>query len=54
LATNWRRIGDEALPVKIAWLDHVLAAYGERPHEFIVVNDRGVRRGVRVRRQRTE
>ena len=37
------RLGDESLPVKIRWLDHVLAAYGDRLDMFIVVNDRGVR-----------
>jgi predicted nuclease of predicted toxin-antitoxin system len=37
------RLGDEALPIKIAWLDHVLKVYAERLRAFIVVNDRGVR-----------
>ena len=37
------RLGDEAIPIKIAWLDHVLNAYADRLREFIVVNDRGVR-----------
>ena len=37
------RLGNEAIPVKVAWLDHVLAAFTDRLHEFIVVNDRGVR-----------
>ena len=39
------RLGDEALPVKIPWLDHVLDVYGDRLRDFLVVNDRGV--GVR-------
>ena len=37
------RLGDEAIPVKIRWLDHILDAYADRLGEFIVVNDRGVR-----------
>jgi predicted nuclease of predicted toxin-antitoxin system len=37
------RLGDEALPIKIAWLDHVLDVYADRLREFLVVNDRGVR-----------
>jgi predicted nuclease of predicted toxin-antitoxin system len=37
------RLGDEAIAVKIAWLDHVLTVFETRLREFIVVNDRGVR-----------
>ena len=37
------RLGDEAISIKAAWLDHVLEQYGPRLREFIVVNDRGVR-----------
>jgi predicted nuclease of predicted toxin-antitoxin system len=37
------RLGDEAIHVKIAWLDHVLVAYADRLLDFIVINDRGVR-----------
>ena len=37
------RLGDDPLPVKTAWLDHVLEAYSRHLREFIVINDRGVR-----------
>jgi predicted nuclease of predicted toxin-antitoxin system len=37
------RLGDEALPVKVRWLEHVLDEYADRLRAFVVVNDRGVR-----------
>ena len=37
------RLGNEAIPIKMRWLDHVLDAYADRLREFIVVTDRGVR-----------
>jgi predicted nuclease of predicted toxin-antitoxin system len=37
------RLGDEELPTKTAWLEHILVHYEGHMSHFIVVTERGVR-----------
>lgn len=37
------RLGEESIPTKIAWLDHVLTNFSDALADFVVVSERGVR-----------